>query len=478
MKKTKFPIKYEVMKPPLSDGRFTPVKILLMHTGLNLNNSYFSKESIIKALPTLANIPILGFIESKKGRDDFAGHEERLLIKDDELKVEYLGSAYGVIPETNHARFEFIDGKEYLVVNGLIFNMFEDARAIIERDEFKSQSMELYEEGIEGEWIDNTFHFTNFSFRGACFLGDNVLPAMEGSKIIKEQIFNYSFSYTEEMVSAIREFNKMFETIIIDNSKDSAIDGDWENPESSLYEPLLEQENPITLLQEAYLIVEENWENSPSTNLKYPHHILSGEKMIVHVQGVKSAFARLAQTEPENKEAFEHLKRHYKELELDMTEIEKYERSKDMDFEKLYNELVEKFNSVNAEFETLKSDFQAKVEELESVVQEKETLFAEKSELESFKAEIVAEQRKTQEEALFSKFQGKIDDAIIAQVKETSSEFSLEEIEVKLFAELGKAMLEAKEVETKEAEEKDSGIVFSKKRTEQSIKDIVEDILR
>lgn len=475
MKKTRIPVKYEIIRPPLKDNRFTPVKILLMHTGLNLNNSYFEKSVIEKAIPTLANIPILGFIQAdKRNRNDFKGHEEQLVIKDDELKVEYLGSAYGVIPESNNARFQIIDNKEYLVVNGLIYNMFEEAKEILDRDEFKNQSMELFEENLEGEWKENVFHFTDFTFRGACLLGDDVIPAMEGSKVIKEQVYSYSFSYSSDMLKAIRDFNTKFADIKIDNSKENSINGEWENPEKDLYEPLMEQENSLTLLKEAYLIVGENWESSPSTDLKYPHHVLIEDKLVVHEQGVKSAFARLAQTEPENKEAIEHLKKHYQELELDMTEINKYERSTDMNFEKMYNETLEQLNAKIAEFEAVASELENIKAEKEAIVAEKEVLFSEKEELISFKNEILAEQRKQAEAELFSKFEGKIDEEIISSIKETASEFELSDLEVKLFAELGKASLVAKE-EIKEEPKQEFEVKFEKK--ESTLTSLVDEIL-
>lgn len=365
MNETRIPVKYEIIQPPLADNRFTPVRILLMHTGLNLNNSVFTKECIEKAIPTLANIPILGFVAvDKKNKADFRGHEEQLVVRDDELKIEYLGSAYGVIPESNNARFKMIDNKEYLVVDGLIYNMFEDAKEILDRDEFKNQSMELFEEGLTGEWIDGSFHFQEFTFRGACLLGDDVLPAMEGSKIIKEQVFNYSFSYSEDITKAIRDFN---------------------------------------------------------------------------------------------------------------TESNKYERSNDMDFEKMYNETLELLNAKISEFEVLTSEFENIKSEKEAIMAEKEVLFSEKEELVSFKNEIMAEQRKQEEVELFAKFEGKVDEAIITEMKEMASELAIADLEMKLYAELGKASLveKAEEVE----EETEFEVKFTKK-SEETLKSLVESILK
>ena len=42
------------------DERFMRVRVAAMHTGINRNNSRFSKECILNAKDTFANIPILG----------------------------------------------------------------------------------------------------------------------------------------------------------------------------------------------------------------------------------------------------------------------------------------------------------------------------------------------------------------------------------------------------------------------------------
>ena len=47
-----------------SDNRFTKVKIWLMHTGRNWNQSEFTYEVIENAISTLSYIPIVGFKSS------------------------------------------------------------------------------------------------------------------------------------------------------------------------------------------------------------------------------------------------------------------------------------------------------------------------------------------------------------------------------------------------------------------------------
>ena len=62
--KMQLPIKsFEKYEETLENSNFHPVKILICHTGENLNGSVFSLDSLNKSINTLSNIPILGFVE-------------------------------------------------------------------------------------------------------------------------------------------------------------------------------------------------------------------------------------------------------------------------------------------------------------------------------------------------------------------------------------------------------------------------------
>ncbi len=188
-----FPVTFEKIKDfETADDRFTKVKVWLMHLGKNLNNSSFEKSVVDKAIPTLQYIPIMGFVELNDDNEkDFSDH--RYIITKDEKGVrrKYMGTPYGVIKSSddNNAHYEerlCEDGetRTFLVTEGVIWNVLEDGAEIFHRDLVKSQSMELYEKSIDGyEDDDGVFHFTEFSFRAACVLGEDVTPAMTGSTI-------------------------------------------------------------------------------------------------------------------------------------------------------------------------------------------------------------------------------------------------------------------------------------------------------
>lgn len=209
---TRVPITFETVED--IDARFQRVKIWLMHTGENYNRSYFDKDIVMQNMDSLKNTPLLGFIEaSELGDKDFRGHEEVLIIKDGELATKYLGSAYGVIPESCNPRFEFKEGddgivREYLVVDALMWTKFDDAIEILNSDGEVNQSMELHED-YDGYWDENNlFHFTRFKFDGACMLGKDVLPAMQRASVEKVFSIDLIQSQVEEKVKEFNEYLK------------------------------------------------------------------------------------------------------------------------------------------------------------------------------------------------------------------------------------------------------------------------------
>lgn len=198
-----------------SDDRFLKIKIWLMHTGQNFNGSSFSKEVVDKHLHTLANTPILAFIEENSDGDlDFSDHRMVLhRTTEGGIDLKYLGSAVGVIPEDNNARWETRvadDGEEleYLVVDALMWTKWDEPINIMKEKGFKNQSMELAD-NYSGNWDkDGVFHFETFSFFGACLLGESVMPAMKSS--VAEVQFSKNENIQNTIEDKLQEFYTLF----------------------------------------------------------------------------------------------------------------------------------------------------------------------------------------------------------------------------------------------------------------------------
>lgn len=178
------PTRFEKSEGQEPDSRFQKVKIYIAHTGENLNHSIFSHDILESMIPTLANIPILGYVGvNDEKNEDFRGHEKRLSIDDGKFKVSFETHAYGFVPVDNNAHFETTGGKEWLVTDGYLWTRFVDAMELFDKSNgSKGQSMEISD--ADGYTDDRgRVVFTNATFTGLCILGDDVPPAMTGSTI-------------------------------------------------------------------------------------------------------------------------------------------------------------------------------------------------------------------------------------------------------------------------------------------------------
>lgn len=191
-----------------SDFRFIDVCIDVMHTGANLNKTSFTKDVINKAVPTIANMPILGYVVNELDDEDkdFKGHEHELRITDTDVKYLYAGQAYGVIPESCNPRWVIKDDgtgteREYLRVDGLIWTKFGDPVDIFTRDVTKNHSVELTDMICEAKRDDGITPVSSFKFDGCCILSTTdpkIQPAMTGSCVTA----NFS---VDDITSQIRE---------------------------------------------------------------------------------------------------------------------------------------------------------------------------------------------------------------------------------------------------------------------------------
>lgn len=386
MKKTlSIPVTFEKLKEYKSNkGRFTEVKIWLMHLGENYHGSYFSKDTVIKALPTLANTPILGFINKENtGREDFEGHKKVFEWVDGERSLVYKGSAYGVIPESNEAQFEMRkcdDGitREFLTVKGLLWNKNNEALDIFLKDGgVKSQSMELYEDDFDGYEDENgLFHFTRFEFFGACILGRGHNPAMEGAKI--ELAFERATILQEEIRETLLAFEKIKEG------------------------GLLMEENPVIVDEVVETtVIEEVAEEIATEEQQVPNETVIVEEEIV-AEPVVEEPTDFGKDEKESDEE--------QSEEESIPSVEEHqEAEKETAFEE--TPVVEEAPEIDykMQFETLQAEHEALIVEIE--------------ELRIFRRTVLEEKRKAEETVLFEKYKALDGIDAYEKLKEVSTSF-------------------------------------------------------
>lgn len=459
--KLSFPVTFEKVDEIKSgDTRFTRLKCWLMHTNENLNYSSFSKEVIEDALPTLAYIPVVGFIENNElDEKDFSDH--RYIITKDNGKVRrvYKGSAYGVIlsSEDNNAHFETKvcdDGieREFLVADAVAWNFLEDSSQILNRDLIKDHSIELDENSIDGYEDEKTgiFHFTKFSFRAACVLGGSSIPAMTGStvEVVNFSLNDFARNIQSELINKYSAFTKLVNDTTFTNSSEMVNEnnkGGITNMDNTDFSTVLQMFNDISATIAQHEMIEDRYGD------KYPRYyavdIQGNEVIVVDRMNNYNYFAFSFAMNGDSCEIdFENCKRkkisyedyvdgetapegafdfgkHIEEIEnnafakveeanMKVSEAEnkvvEFE-AKVAEFETAKNEIEEKFNQVNAEFEEMKPKYEEFVQ-------------AEQARIE---AEVDA-----QKDAEFAKYETILaDDANFAALKERKSELTVKEIE-------------------------------------------------
>lgn len=141
----------------------------------NRNGTYITDEFADILLSSIPYAPVKGIYDNFD--EDYTDHGTK----------RSLGRIYGIVPENPNLAWEKHvdeDGVErvYACVDVLIFTgLYEEAKQIVG----KSQSMELYDKSIEGEWqfIDGKkyYVFKKGCFLGLQILGDDVEPCFEGA---------------------------------------------------------------------------------------------------------------------------------------------------------------------------------------------------------------------------------------------------------------------------------------------------------
>lgn len=428
------------------DDRFMRVKIWLMHLGENYNGSSFEKDHVEKAIPSLANTPILGFIEENGGVDDYSDHRMILVREDGEYKTKYIGQAYGVIPQENNAKFEVRVGddgvtREYLTCEGLLWQKWDIPTEIMDRDLVKSQSMELHKD-YEGYWNEKTglFHFTNFKFFGACILGSSVMPGMNSASIEKE--FSQA-SLQLEIQGKMEEFKIAFSRYQESHVDDTNIKSDKEGDD--MREKLLALLAKFSLTEDVAQVKE----------LVLDSYATEEE--------LEAKIAQIAEEVAENHSAT------CASCGQDPCSCEVVQEIETIDEDVVANEFATEIESLKSQLdasktalESLQAEFDALKTDKEKVDGEFQALTSEAVDLRSFKASTLAEVRQVEEDALFEGFASQLTAEDISSVKEGASELSLEEIEFKLYALVGKKNFQV----VKEDKRANTRIEFNKPKDE------------
>ena len=218
-----------------NDERFMRVRVAAMHTGINRNNSRFSKECVLKAKNTFANIPILADVqmftdENGKQVIDYRGHSMHIeddVFNKDEKRIFYDEKVVGLVPETNN--FELIydeDTKEYYVwVDALLYREYGNyACDVLESRGGKTDvSMEISCADLSYSSTDKCLDVGEMQACGLTLLGADVTPGM--AKAHAEVFSMNEDNRQKQLFAIIQELKESLDNYILANANEKIKEG-------------------------------------------------------------------------------------------------------------------------------------------------------------------------------------------------------------------------------------------------------------
>lgn len=369
---------------------FTKVKVYIATYGVNRNRSNITKEAFINALDSLKNVPLVG--EFSEHIEDFKGHGGKLEITDEGMKYVQTTKPYGVIPESCDPRWEVTNGEEYLVCDAILWTgRYEEANKVLENT--CNQSMEINLNDYE--FIDDITVVNSFTFSSLCILGSETEPCFQNAKIVyslDKDNFKYEFSL---LLDEIKNINSDKGGRSVDKNETVAVFTDEDN------NVVLEIETAEVEFSNEELVM---------------GLVENSEEVDTEVMEAKTE-----ETEKEIEEVIE-IETSSEEVEA---EVEVIEESNvfSVTEAKEYKELLAKYEELTNKYEALE---------------------VEKEDLVKFKLEVESKERSIKVEELFARFEELQDVEEYSALKSNSDEYSLEELEIRLFAMLGKKTFSVK----------------------------------
>ena len=335
------------------DDRFAITKIRAFAEKENSHTQPISFESLKLTANTIYNVPVV--VEFTDWNDDGIGTHSKA-----EIPVGFVYS------ENNPVTFEYDEerDKHFLTIKALIWKNYSNniVDIIHKSDDKKKVSVEMTTTDYKDNGPFDKPEVFSWKYQAITILSDQVAEACKGSNV---QLMKFS----EDKENYIKE--NFADKISIDNSKESAVSGEWSNPGQKLFKPIVESSNAKSLLKEAYLIGDYSDNEYEITKFKYPHHVVRDGKLVVHKDGLQAAFQRAAQQGIVKGEVKSHLLKHYHELGLDTENFAEFGFSEDEfnqyfaeDYKQDEGEKVEDEKKV-AEAETVEPEKEEKVEEAE-----------------------------------------------------------------------------------------------------------------
>lgn len=178
---------------------FDTGKLRIAYTGKNKNNTFISKESFEKAIPTMFNCPVVAnYIREK---DQIGSHDGEFVEDEETGKVEFISitQPVGIVPESAKWNWETVDDggviHQYLCTEVILWKR-QEAYKKIKNEGITKQSMEILIN--DGEMHDDYYSINDFCFTAFCLLG-NAEPCFESASLTTFSTNDFKEQYIEMM---------------------------------------------------------------------------------------------------------------------------------------------------------------------------------------------------------------------------------------------------------------------------------------
>ena len=178
------------------------------YTGRNRNNSFISKETFERCMPSIYNCPIV--CRYDRETDTIGSHDMELVTDNDGgMRIVNVTHPVGVIPESANYWWEEIEDDsglhEYLCVDALLWKR-QEAYKKIKEDGITDESMEISVK--EGEMIDGVYVIKRFEFTAFCLLG-TAQPCYESASL---ELFSRD-DFKAQLAEMMQEFKETFSLV-------------------------------------------------------------------------------------------------------------------------------------------------------------------------------------------------------------------------------------------------------------------------
>lgn len=403
------------------DDDLALAEIDLLHLGVNRNMCNISKECVEASKESFYDKPIIYRYNNKLSSKFATDFEEHSRDGDPTMNIA------GHIPYGTDIEYIERDGRVYVRVMCVIHKVYLPSLMNILKRKDGNTKISIEIVVLDGDKQENgVLDINKFKLRGVCLLGDEIVEGIAGSEmnVVKFSNAEYNDYYTKAKEFSHDYFSgwvyipsrngwslnnhKVFaaQTITIDKSKEALSDSPWGDVDKTdLRDKVLSAANMKELVSAVYLLVESDWEDSPSTKLKYPVMEIKDGKAFYNRHALASALG-YARAEGEQ-DVVDKVLEIYKNLDIDD------ERKENSFMENIENKL----DKDNKDLEEIRDDAEAQEDDVKEEEKEQENALTEDAK--EVLAEEVAEEIADKEE----------DEAERKRVEEIKEEIIENEIE-------------------------------------------------